>query len=186
MLAQRPAVQRCLANDVTRNTFMAISHKNRAKLIRDGRRYIWWVSEVVDSHWCGHILNVFSDDKRFAFGYPLGQRGDTLENSFLWVWGKEFPGLPDAGGCWIELKCPRWDDVQVTSSFVRRLVDWCMSDKPLIRIKPMWNGRASPLIFVSRCLLNGVTRQVPRRRWASTPTIQTGPDGLPVPRNLPG
>ena len=117
---------------------MAISHKGRAKLHRDGRLFLWWVADVAESHWCGHILNVYSEDKHFRIGYPIRQGSDLSKEPFVWVWGDEFPGLPDAGGCWIKIQCPRWDDVQITPSFVRRLLDWCMAEKTIIRIE--WNS----------------------------------------------
>ena len=114
---------------------MAISHKGRAKLDRNGRLYLWWVADVADSHWCGHVLNVYSDDKAFRIGYPLRQAADLSKEPFLWVWGREFVGLPDAGGRWIQIRCPRRDDAEITPGFVRALIDWCMSEKPIVRVE---------------------------------------------------
>lgn len=114
---------------------MGVLKKGRAKLVVDGRLYLWWVCEDEDSP--GHLLHVRSDDRRFAITYALDQSRAELPPPFITVLGREFPGLPDAGGCRIRVRCPRWsDDSAITPGFVRRLIDWCMGDeaRPLTRV----------------------------------------------------
>ncbi|MFP2960837.1 hypothetical protein ACLEPN_24235 [Myxococcus sp. 1LA] len=113
---------------------MAVLTKGRRKLHREDRLFVWWVAPSNDGP--EDLLHVISDDKRFHVTYALGQ---PSKEAFLAVLGREFPGLPDAGGCWIRVRTPDWDSTAVGPGFVRRLIDWALTpDKPLLRVN--WRG----------------------------------------------
>jgi hypothetical protein len=120
---------------------MAIAKKYRRKLVVGKRLFVWWVREIQPEDWIGPVLTVASDDKRFLIRYYLGQKE---EHRFLVVLGREFPGLADAGGCWIRVLCPRWETgPQIRPSDVRRLIDWCLfSERRLTRVD--WRGQLLP------------------------------------------
>jgi hypothetical protein len=82
---------------------------------------------------------LISEDKGFIVQDHLGQSGEP----FLIVLGPDFPGVPDAGGCWRRCRCPCWEsDSVVTPAGVRRLIEWCLSAiKELIEVD--WRGVAS-------------------------------------------
>ncbi|WP_237077871.1 hypothetical protein [Myxococcus xanthus] len=114
---------------------MAVLTKGRRKLHREDRLFIWWVAPMDDGP--GNHLHVIADDKRFHVTYALEQ---PREEGFLVVLGREFPGLPDAGGRWIRVRTPDWDSTSVGPGFVRRLIDWALTpDKPLLRVD--WRGK---------------------------------------------
>lgn len=114
---------------------MAVLTKGRRKLHREERLFVWWVAPSNDGP--GDLLHVISDDKRFHVLYALGQ---PPEGGFVVILGREFPGLPDAGGCWIRVRTPHWDSTAVGPGFVRHLIDWALTpDKPLLRVD--WVGR---------------------------------------------
>ena len=105
---------------------MGVLKKRRAKLVADGRLYLWWVCWDPDGydHPLDMLLRVVSDDKHFAVTYRLGQAA-ARPLPFVVVQGLEFPHAE--GGCWRRVVCPRWsDDAKITPRFVRRLVDWCL------------------------------------------------------------
>ncbi|QDE93837.1 hypothetical protein BHS06_35355 [Myxococcus xanthus] len=113
---------------------MGVLTKGRRKLHREDRLFIWWVDAADGPE---KVLHVIADDKRFHVLYPLEQ---PTEEGFLAVLGREFPGLPDAGGCWIRVRVPAWDSTAVGPGFVRRLIDWALTpDKPLLRVD--WRGK---------------------------------------------
>jgi hypothetical protein len=72
---------------------MAITTKNRRKLVTNNRKFIWYVKDDPDSG--DFVLHVVSEDKNFIVNYHLHQPESTR---YLIILGKEFPGLPDAGG----------------------------------------------------------------------------------------
>jgi hypothetical protein len=113
---------------------MAVSKKGRRKIIVDGRRYVWWVCDMDPEYNSSTTaLTIVSADGRFAVRFFLGQ---SPERRFLIVLGREFPGLPDAGGAWIRVRCPEWQaEFDVKPSDIRRLIEWCMSpDRELVRV----------------------------------------------------
>ena len=115
---------------------MGIRTKGRAKLVLDGRRYLWWVRPDDDS--AGLLLFVCSEDKRFALTYTVGQSREA--SPFVVVKGREFPGVPDAGRCWVRVRCPRWqDDARITPGFVRRLIEWPRHNAPAV-VRVDWRG----------------------------------------------
>ncbi len=76
---------------------MAISGKNRRKIVVGGRAYLWWVVDTdpeYSSASCTALM-VVSADGRFGVRYFLGQHSDRR---YLIVLGPEFHGLPNAGG----------------------------------------------------------------------------------------
>jgi hypothetical protein len=104
---------------------MAISKKGRRGLTVDDRRFLWWVCESQPECWVGEALTVVSEDRRFYVSFYLGQKP---QRRFLVVEGRDFAGLPDAGGCWIRVQCPEWQSAAgIRPSDVRRLIDWSMS-----------------------------------------------------------
>jgi hypothetical protein len=117
---------------------MGIRKKYRRKLIVGERLFLWWVREIQPEDWLGPVLTVASDDKRFLVRYYLGQ---PESHRFLVVIGSEFPGLPDAGGCWIRVLCPKWESgPSIRPSDVRCLIDWCSTtERPLVRVD--WRGQ---------------------------------------------
>lgn len=112
---------------------MPARRKNRRKLRFDQRDFLWYVRDDRDS--AAKVLHVLSDDKQFIVTYELGQSGSSRP-PFVVVVGREFPGLPAAGGPWIRVRCPTWsDDHRMDGAFVRRLIEWCLDpSKPLVRL----------------------------------------------------
>ncbi|RYZ78648.1 MAG: hypothetical protein EOP04_29310 [Proteobacteria bacterium] len=111
---------------------MSISTKGRRKITVHRRDFVWFVGEDLD--WPGgHLLHVISDDKKFIVNYHLGQREGER---FLPVKGREFLGLPDAGGCWIYVLYPAWgNDSTITPDSVHRLINWSLNqEKTLVRV----------------------------------------------------
>ena len=119
---------------------MAVSRKSRRNLLVDGRPFRWWVCESEPDCWVGKALTVVSDDRRFFVRFYLGQQP---ERRFLVVQGREFAGLPDAGGCWIRVQCPDWQSGPgIRPSDVRRLVDWSLSPHET-RVRVDYRGEVS-------------------------------------------
>jgi hypothetical protein len=114
---------------------MAVSKKGRRKLVMGDRLYLWWVcdSDPECNSASTLALNVASEDGRFFVRFYLSQ---PPERRYLIVRGREFEGLPDAGGCWIRVRYPEWQaGPSVTPADVRRLVEWCTStDRALVRV----------------------------------------------------
>ncbi|WP_426756024.1 hypothetical protein [Myxococcus sp. Y35] len=114
-------------------TLMAVRSKGRRKLHREDRLILWWVAPADGP---GNVLHVISEDSGFNVQYALEQ---AAGQGLLAIIGREFPGLPDAGGCWIRVRTPDWDSTAVGPGFVRRLIDWALTpDKPLLRVD--WQG----------------------------------------------
>jgi hypothetical protein len=89
--------------------------------------------------------HIISEDKGFIVPDHLGQSGEP----FRIVLGHDFPGVPDAGWCWLRFRCPRWQTGPVvTSGGVRRLIEWCLGANPEL-VEVNWRGvrsrgRAAP------------------------------------------
>lgn len=116
---------------------MGVRKSGRRRLDVDGRLFVWYVCDDPDS--LGMVLHVVSEDKRFLVTYHLAQPGEP----FIIVIGRDFPGVPDAGGVWRRFRCPRWEatDGVLTPRRVRRLIGWCFSSqKALIEV----NWRNTP------------------------------------------
>jgi hypothetical protein len=113
---------------------MGVRKKGRRRIDVEGRPFLWYVCDDPDS--ADTVLHIISEDKGFIVQYHLGQTGEP----FLIVLGPDFPGVPDAGGCWLRFRCPRWEtDSGVTPGGVRRLIDWCLSaHKELVEVD--WRG----------------------------------------------
>lgn len=93
---------------------MAISTKNRRKLIHNGKVFIWWVSE--DEDWWRMILNVVTHDKSFVARYELGQKDQ----------GRQIRA--EAGGPYKWFECPCFDPQGIaTPGGVTQLIDWCFA-----------------------------------------------------------
>jgi hypothetical protein len=116
---------------------MGVLKKGRHRINVRGRPFVWYVCDDSDSS--DKVLHVIAEDKGFIVQYHLGQSGEPL----LSVLGHDFPGVPDAGGCRLRFRCPRWEtDSVVTPGGVRRLIEWCLSaNKELIEVD--WRGVAS-------------------------------------------
>lgn len=115
---------------------MAVTTKNRRKLLINNRRFIWYIRDDPDS--ADFVLHVISEDKNFIVVYHLHQPESTR---YLIIIGKEFPGLANAGGNWIRVRCPQWEtNHSITPASVHRLIEWCFLDeKELIRVN--WLGQ---------------------------------------------
>ena len=113
---------------------MAISKKGKRKLTVKNREFYWYMKLTDDWMYSYNTpqLHVLSNDKKFLISYQPGQQN---ENPFLIIKGKEFMGLKDAGGSWIRVKTPKWNDEQITPGFVATLIDWCYSeDKEIVLV----------------------------------------------------
>ena len=110
---------------------MAVKTKGRRKITVGNRQFVWYMGDDDDS--CDHVLHVVSHDKAFNVNYHLEQPAETRH---LAVLGREFPGLPDAGGNWMRVRCPRWEEGgALTPGGVRRLIDWCLStERKLVEV----------------------------------------------------
>lgn len=113
---------------------MAVSKKGMRKVTYRGRHYFWHVSEsspplpeqgfVVDEG-KERLLHIIASDKQFIVHYRLPAPGD--EAALLRVEGPLFPRAPGATA----VRVPRWrhDSKRYpTADFVRRLIDWCMTE----------------------------------------------------------
>jgi hypothetical protein len=114
-----------------------VRKKGRRRIDVNGRLFFWYVCDDPDA--ADMVLHVISEDKGFIVQYHLEQSGEPL----LIVLGHDFPGVPDAGGCWLRFRCPRRETSSVvTPGGVRRLIEWCLSaNKELIEVD--WRGVAS-------------------------------------------
>lgn len=112
---------------------MAVRNKGRRKLMINNRQFVWWVGESNECGWVGDVLTVTSHDRRFFVRFYLGQQP---EQRFLVVEGREFAGLPDAGGSWLRVRCPEWSaGASVKPSDVRRLIEWSLTpDQQRVRV----------------------------------------------------
>jgi hypothetical protein len=103
---------------------MAIRKKWRRKLTVANRLFIWWVMPIADDSWCGDVLTVSSEVKRFFIRFFLRQPDDRRG---LVVIGPEFPGLPASDGRARIVPCEEWQTGRgINPSDVRRLIDWCL------------------------------------------------------------
>ena len=118
----------------TRNDSMAITTKRRRKIQVNGRQFVWWVAPDDDSS--DLLVHICSTDKRFLVHQALGQTG---WRRFLVVIGSEFPPLQDAGGCWIRVRTPPWQDEIATPGLVREIIEWGLNpSKTVVRVN--WLG----------------------------------------------
>jgi hypothetical protein len=102
---------------------MGIATKGKHKIMVRERSYLWWVADEYDEP--GQSLTVVSCDKHFYVKYKLAQ--PRPERAFVVVVGRDFAGVPEAGGRWVRIRTPQWEHVSsITPSFVRRLIDWSM------------------------------------------------------------
>lgn len=109
---------------------MAITTKRRRKIEVDGRAFVWWVTPDDDSN--EMLLRISSTDKQLLLCYVIGQEGET---PLVTVLGRELPPLTDAGGRWIRLRTPRWDDSVVTPKLVRTILLWALDPfKEVVRV----------------------------------------------------
>ena len=124
---------------------MAVSRKNRRKIVVGGRAYLWWLRDTDPEYNSASTtaLMVVSADGRFGVRFFLGQ---PPNQRFLIVLGPEFEGLPDAGGPWVRVRCPEWQTrPEVTPVVVRRLIEWCTSpDRKLVRVNYLGYPEAGP------------------------------------------
>ena len=111
---------------------MGLASLRRAKFQVGDRAFSWYVTDGENGRSWGPILVVTSNDRRFSVLYPEGQS----DPAYVVVMGRDFPGLADAGGAWIRLRCPQFGDRMVNpSDFVRRLITWCLDpDKTIVRV----------------------------------------------------
>lgn len=129
---------------------MAITTKKRRKLVINNRRFIWYIKDDSDS--AGFVLHVISEDKNFIVAYHLHQPESTR---YLIILGQEFPGLSDAGGNWIRVRCPQWEmNHIITPASVRRLIEWCLfNEQELIRVNWLGQPIARPNKFLETTTL---------------------------------
>jgi hypothetical protein len=71
---------------------MSVAKKQRRKLMRDDREFIWWVALDHDSN--DMILHIVSDDKKFIAHYILGQQD---QERLVIILGPEFSGATTGG-----------------------------------------------------------------------------------------
>lgn len=114
---------------------MAVTTKRRRRIEVNGRQLVWWVAP--DDEAFGVLtLTICSNDKKLLVRYALGQPADRRH---VVVLGPELPPLTDAGGVWIRLRAPAWDDEIVTPGLVRRIIAWALDPaKQVTRVS--WIG----------------------------------------------
>jgi hypothetical protein len=113
---------------------MAIATKRRRKIEVDGRAFVWWVTPDDESN--EMLLRISSTDKQLLLCYIIDQPD---ESRHVIVLGRELPPLTDAGGRWIRLHTPRWDDRIVTPKLVRTILLWALDPfKEVVRVG--WSG----------------------------------------------
>ncbi len=124
---------------------MAVSGKNRRKIVVGDRAYLWWVRDTDPEYNSPSTtaLMVVSADGKFGVRFFLGQPPDRR---FLIVLGPDFGGLPDAGGPWVRVRCPEFlTGSEVAPAVVRRLIEWCTSpDRELVRVNYLGYPEAGP------------------------------------------
>jgi hypothetical protein len=115
---------------------MGIAKKRRKKISVEGRIYLWWVQDDRDSN--DMVLHVASEDKAFLVKYHLNQPEHTRH---IIIMGRRFAGVPEAGGPWVRVLCPLWEDAGIIRpSAIRRLIDWAY-DARQTRTRVDWLGR---------------------------------------------
>jgi hypothetical protein len=115
---------------------MGIAKKRRKKIIVEERTYLWWMQDDRDSN--DMVLHVASQDKAFLVQYHLNQPEHTR---YLIIIGRTFADVPEAGGPWVRVLCPPWEDAGVIRpSAVRRLIDWAQ-DVRQTRTRVNWLGQ---------------------------------------------
>jgi len=90
-----------------------MSKKTKRKIVVAGRSYLWWITDGLDPEFnsmsCVALTvaspcpNLASARGGFFVRFFLDQ---PPERRFLIVLGREFQGLPDAGGSSIRIRCP--------------------------------------------------------------------------------
>ncbi len=113
---------------------MAVSKKNRRKIVVTERTYYWYIKEDWDD--CPsdvdyknmNALNILSEDKKFIVRYHLGFQSD--EKRHITIIGNEFNGVEDSG-CWRRVCCKDWlaGGLAVTPKMVRAIIEWSLDDK---------------------------------------------------------
>lgn len=109
---------------------MGVRKKKRNKIIVDGRLFVWFVEYDDEYH---RVLHVCSEDKKFIVRFLWTTKPG---NGHLVVIGCEFPRASGTGGIWRRFLCPALCAVNqdVTPAVVRRLIDWCNSEGPIIEV----------------------------------------------------
>jgi hypothetical protein len=118
---------------------MAVRKKGRRKVNYKGRQYVWYVQDK-DKHIPkegGFVepvqeryVHIIGSNKQFIVHYRIPEPRD--KSALLKIEGPQFPRRPGAK----EIEMPRWkyDSKRYpTADFVRRLIDWCMTEREKIQ-----------------------------------------------------
>ncbi|MEV0246512.1 hypothetical protein AB0H76_08000 [Nocardia sp. NPDC050712] len=117
---------------------MAISKKNRRKIVVGDREYLWWVRRDWENYQQpgAPTLAVATDDRRMLLYYALNQ---AEEARHLVVLGSEFRGAvrPGLSG---RYRCPAFGlPGEIHPSDVAAFITWCTTAEPL-PVKVDWQG----------------------------------------------
>lgn len=92
---------------------MGVRKKGRRKIVRNGRNYVWYVSEDYDSPLM--LLHICSEDKKLVLVYPLS-------SNYVVSTGRIFQGHETH--VWERMFLPFESAEYITPKFVAELIDW--------------------------------------------------------------
>lgn len=101
---------------------MAISKKNKNRVIVDGKEYLWWVFDEIDqTEFDGIQVKIVCADQTHFIKYGL-QQYDEKRKVVLAL--RDYAKL-------VHLKSPKFEDEKgiITKSGICRLIKWCKSEK---------------------------------------------------------
>lgn len=101
---------------------MAISKKNKRKVIVDGKEYFWWVFDEYDqTTFDGIQVKIVSADQTHFFKYGL-QQAEKKRRVVLAL--KNYTKS-------VHLSCPKFENEEriITNSGINRLIQWCKNVK---------------------------------------------------------
>jgi hypothetical protein len=115
---------------------MAISKKQRRRIVVDGVPYLWWIVEDADAPLMPQLaLTVVSDDGHVHVRYHPGMPGELRHVTVL---GPRFRAVPGCGGGWRRFRCPAFgapDEVQPRD--VEAFVRWVTAPgEPVVEVDP--------------------------------------------------
>jgi hypothetical protein len=100
---------------------MAISKKNKSRVIFDGKEYLWWVFEEIDqTTFDGIQIKIICSDQTHFLKYGLQQ---NQENRIVAIALSEYSKL-------VHLSSPKFENEEgiITKSGIVNLLRWCRNE----------------------------------------------------------
>lgn len=114
---------------------MAVSTKNRRKIICGGKNYVWYVvkgdrdywERVSSNDWETPFLHIISEDKTLILTIPL-----NAPTTYAVSKGRVFRGKPTSG-CWERYLMPFDIPAAVTPKTVSEIIAWAIGGNDAIK-----------------------------------------------------